>query len=119
MTESPADTGASSDLTSGEPLGHGPTRTREFEHLAEHGRFRMLVDGREVAVLDYRRLPDRWNIVHTFTDPAVRGFGVASDLVQYTLDAAREQGVRIVPTCPYVSWWVTERHPEYRDLIAD
>jgi predicted GNAT family acetyltransferase len=114
MTE----TAPQSDITRGEPLGWGPTRTRSFEHLAESGRFRMLVDENEVAVIDYRRLTGKWNLVHTFTDPAVRGFGVASDLVQYAMDTAREQQVKIIPTCPYVKWWLTERHPEYGDLIG-
>lgn len=108
---------AAPDITAGEPLGAGPTRTHQVEHLAEHGRFRLLVDGNEVAVLDYRRLPDRWNIVHTYTDPASRGYGVASELVRAALDAAREQGVGIVPTCPYVSWWL-EQHPDYADLVV-
>ena len=65
-----------------ERLGAGPTRTNSIEHLPEHGRFRLLIDDREVAVLDYRKLPGTWNIVHTYTDPASRGYGVASDLVR-------------------------------------
>ncbi len=106
------------DLSSMERVGAGPTRTNVVEHLEEHGRFRLLIDNREVAVLDYRRLPGTWNIVHTFTDPASRGYGVASDLVRATLDTARKAGVKIIPTCPYVSWWI-EQHDGYEDLVAD
>jgi len=109
---------ADSDLTSLEPLGAGPTRTHQIEHLAGHGRFRLLIDGREVAVLDYRKLPGKWNIVHTYTDPASRGYGVASDLVRGVLDAARAEGVKVIPTCPYVSWWIYEYQPGYEDLVA-
>ena len=109
---------ADSDLTSLEPLGAGPTRTQSVEHLAGHGRFRLLVDGREVAVLDYRKLPGNWNIVHTYTDPASRGYGVASDLVRGVLDTARAEGVKVIPTCPYVSWWIYEYQPGYEDLVA-
>ena len=107
----------SQGLSSMEQLGAGPTRTNVIEHLQEHGRFRMLIDDREVAVLDYRRLPGVWNIVHTYTDPASRGYGVASDLVRAALDAAREEGLKIIPTCPYVSWWI-EQHDGYEDLVA-
>ena len=106
------------DLSSLEPLGAGPTRTHVVEHLSAHGRFRLSIDGREVAVLDYRRLPGTWNIVHTYTDPASRGYGVASDLVRAVLDTAREQDVKIIPTCPYVAWWITEYQPGYEDLVA-
>ena len=70
------------DLANLEPLGAGPTRTREIEHLKSHGRFALMIDGREVAVVDYRRLPGKWNIVHTYTEPASRGYGVASDLIR-------------------------------------
>ena len=98
-------------------LGAGPTRTHVVEHLEEHGRFRLLIDGREVAVLDYRRLPGVWNIVHTYTDPAARGYGVASDLVRGALDAARDRGVKIIATCPYVAWWI-DKHDNYEDLLA-
>ena len=106
------------DLSSLEKLGAGPTRTGAVEHLPAHGRFRLLVDGREVAVLDYRRLPHTWNIVHTYTEPASRGYGVASDLVRSVLDVARAEGFKIIPTCPYVAWWIGE-HSGYEDLVAD
>ena len=105
------------DLTNLEPLGAGPTRTRSIEHQKSHGRFALTIDGREVAVADYRRLPGRWNIVHTYTEPASRGYGVASDLVREVLNEAREEGVKVVPTCPYVAWWIGD-HPDYEDLVA-
>ena len=89
-----------------------------IEHLEGHGRFRLLIDGREVAVLDYRKLPGKWNIVHTYTEPASRGYGVASDLVRAVLDTARAEGVKVIPTCPYVSWWINEYQPGYEDLVA-
>lgn len=105
------------DLANLEPLGAGPTRTREIVHLKSHGRFALTIDGREVAVVDYRRLPGKWNIVHTYTEPAARGFGVASDLIREVLNAARAEGVAVIPTCPYVAWWIGE-HRDYEDLVA-
>ena len=105
------------DLANLEPLGAGPTRTRKIEHLQSHGRFALTIDGREVAVVDYRRLPGKWNIVHTYTEPAARGYGVASDLIREVLDAARAEGVTVLPTCPYVAWWIGE-HRDYEDLVA-
>ena len=62
-------------------------------------------------------MPGKWNIVHTYTDPASRGYGVASDLVRGVLDAARAEGVKVIPTCPYVSWWIYEYQPGYEDLV--
>ncbi len=105
------------ELSSTQRLGASSTSTNIVQHLQEHGRFRMLIDDREVAVLDYRRLPSIWNIVHTYTDPASRGHGFASDLVRAALDAARDEGVKVIPTCPYVSWWIAG-HGGYQDLVA-
>jgi predicted GNAT family acetyltransferase len=117
MTDQSQQAGAG-DLSQMERVGAGPTRTKVIEHLADHGRFRLLIDGREVAVLDYRRLAGKWNIVHTYTDPASRGYGVASDLVRSVLETAREEGVKVIPTCPYVEWWIDEHRPDYEDLVA-
>jgi predicted GNAT family acetyltransferase len=43
---------------------------------------------------------------------------VASDLVRSVLDTARAEGVKVIPTCPYVSWWINEYQPGYEDLVA-
>ena len=106
------------DISALEPLGAGPTRTKVVEHLPTHGRFRLLIDNREVAVVDYRKLPGTWNLVQTYTEPASRGYGVASDLVRSVLDAAGKEGVKVIPTCPYVAWWINEHRSGYEHLVA-
>lgn len=81
------------------------------------GRFRALVEGREVAVLDFRVVDGRWDLVHTHAEPAARGTGIASRLVRFALDRARVEGVQIIPSCPYLPVWL-DRHPTYQDLVA-
>jgi uncharacterized protein len=88
-----------------------------IEHLADRGRFRVVDQGKQVAELDYTALPGIWDLTHTYADPAYRGTGLSSRLVQHVMDAAREAGVKIVPSCPYVPVWL-QRHPEYADLVA-
>ncbi len=84
-------------------------------HETERRRFVVDVDGREAA-LTYRRLgEDTLDLDHTYTPPAARGRGVASALVRAALDHARKEGLRVLPTCPYVASWL-EHHPEYADL---
>jgi predicted GNAT family acetyltransferase len=46
-----------------------------------------------------------------------RGGGIASHLTTHALDYARERGLKIVPSCPFVAAYIA-RHPEYRDLLA-
>ena len=56
-------------------------------------------------------------LVHTEVAPALRGQGVAEALAEAAFDYAREHGLRVVPTCPYVQRWLT-KHPEQRDLVG-
>ena len=38
-------------------------------------------------------------------------------LATSALDYARREGMRIIPSCPYVKAYI-DRHPEYEDLVA-
>lgn len=88
-----------------------------IEHLSARSRFRLSLDGQEAVVLDYVDRPGVWDIVHTYSDPRFRGTGVASTLVQRVFDEARAAGLTIIPSCPYISVWLS-RHPRESDLIG-
>lgn len=55
---------------------------------------------------------------HTYVPPALRGKGIAADLVKTALDFAREEGLKVKPNCSYVRLYM-RRHPEYHDLTAE
>src|ERR1700712_2351549 len=97
--------------------GDGGVHHLTIEHLTARSRFRLLRDGEEAVVLDYVDRPGIWDIVHTYADPKFRGTGVAAQLVRHVFDQARSSGVRIIPSCPYISVWVTW-HPAEADLIV-
>jgi len=78
-------------------------------------RFHAEIDGHR-ARLDYLRHDRTLNLVHTEVDPALRGKGVGEAVVRHALDTARLQGLKVIPTCPFVKKFV-ERHPEYQDLV--
>ncbi len=80
-------------------------------------RFEM-ASGDAVASAEYRRAGDRIVLVHTEVPEALSGQGVGSKLVRGTLDAVRAEGSKVVPRCGFVAAHI-ERHPEYRDLLAD
>lgn len=69
------------------------------------------------GVLEYHLSGERMEIRHTFVPAALRGRGIAGQLVRAALDHARAEGLRVVPSCPYAAEWI-ERHPDYADLVA-
>jgi predicted GNAT family acetyltransferase len=72
--------------------------------------------GDSVAVLTYRRRPGQITFIHTGVPPAIEHHGVGSRLAQVALDAARADGLTVVPNCPFVAEYIRE-HPEYADLL--
>lgn len=51
------------------------------------------------------------DLVHTFVPPGHRGEGIGETLVESALAHARENGLRVRPSCPYVRSWL-EEHPD-------
>lgn len=88
-----------------------------IEHDAARGRFRLSMRGAEAVVLDYVSRSGSWDIVHTYADPAFRGTGAASRLVQHVFDQAAAAGLQIVPSCPYIPVWVG-RHPAAAAMLV-
>ncbi|SRR5258708_25012429 len=79
-------------------------------------RFEMDI-GEELAVVDYHLGTGKMVITHTFVPPAARGQGVAEKLVRSALEAARTEGLSVVPECSYVAAFI-KRHPEFHSLLA-
>ena len=65
-----------------------------------------------VGVLEYRRKEGVIFLNHAETALAHRGKGIAGQMVLKAMQAAREQGEKVVPVCPYVRDWVSQ-HPEW------
>jgi predicted GNAT family acetyltransferase len=77
-------------------------------------RFELDVEG-TVAFADYRLTPDTVIITHTETPRALRGRGIASDLLKGALDIIRADGLKVVAGCGFVVDYL-RKHPEYADL---
>ena len=45
---------------------------------------------------------------HTFTDPSMRGQGIARKLVERVADYARENELKLLATCPYAKKVLSE-----------
>ncbi|MCK9895658.1 GNAT family N-acetyltransferase [Frankia sp. AgB32] len=75
-------------------------------------------EGELAGLVQYQRRPDRIVFVHTEVLPEYEGRGVGSALAAAALDAARQQGLAVIPECPYIRGYI-DRHPDYADLVAD
>jgi len=82
----------------------------------DKNRFELHV-GHEVAFADYRVTPSAVIITHTETPRALRGRGIASELVRGALDLIRSDGKKVIAGCDFVADYLRE-HPEYADLVA-
>ncbi len=96
----------------------GPAATPlDIQHEAAAHRFVARIGGVE-AVLEYAAVDFKTlDYHHTFVPPALRGGGVASQLTEYALRYARDNGFKVRSTCPFVARYLT-RHPEFRPLIG-
>ena len=74
------------------------------------------VDGHRIR-LDYGLSGGVLTITHTEVPYALRGRGLAGQLVRAAFEHARQAGLTVVPRCSYAAEW-SARHPEYADIVA-
>lgn len=92
---------------------------RQSAHVRDNsgkGRFELEIGG-EIVVAEYRLGDGAIVFTRTYTPPALRGRGVASELIRAALLAARERGLKVQTTCSFVADYL-KRHPEFSDLYA-
>ena len=77
-------------------------------------RFELDVEG-TVAFGNYRLSPDAVVITHTETPRALRGRGIASELVKGALELIHADGLKVVAGCGFVVDYL-QKHPEYADI---
>jgi predicted GNAT family acetyltransferase len=79
------------------------------------GRFELDVEG-EVAFANYRLASSTVIITHTETPRALRGRGIASELVEGALELIRADGLKVIAGCGFVVDYL-RKHPESADLV--
>jgi len=88
----------------------------KVEHDEAASRFFVRVDGDE-AELAYTRVGPRLiDLQHTYVPESARGHGLAEAMAEAAFDYAKERGLRVVPTCPFVRRWLAS-HPERAKLV--
>src|SRR4029079_7301022 len=79
-------------------------------------RFELDVDG-AVAFANYRVTPAAVVITHTETPRALRGRGIASELVKGALELIRADGHKVIAGCGFVVDYL-RKNPEFADLTG-
>jgi len=86
------------------------------EHQERENRF-IVRFGDDEAELAYSRPGPRLiDLEHTYVPQSARGQGVAEALATAAFEYAREQGDKVIPSCPFVRGWL-RAHPELADLV--
>ena len=78
-------------------------------------RFELDLNGRTAAAY-YQLSPGVITFTHTEVPPEMAGHGIGSQLVRGALEAARAQGLKVVPKCPFVAAYMA-KHAEFNDLL--
>ncbi|MBI4395289.1 MAG: N-acetyltransferase [Candidatus Omnitrophica bacterium] len=69
------------------------------------------------ALLQYEREGNTLNFHHTFVPPALRGKGLAEQVVTAGFKYAADHHLKVIPTCPYVAKLVMKK-PDWKQWIA-
>jgi uncharacterized protein len=89
----------------------------EVIHEKENERFVIYAEGYEVYV-EYKIRDNKVDLNHTYTHPALRGKGLAAQVVRAAFEFAKENNLKVIPTCSYVQAFVSKNN-EFRELISE
>lgn len=82
----------------------------------DHSRFEIDLGNGETAFAAYNLLPGTIRFYHTVVPESHGGRGLGTALIQAGLAAARERGLKVIPTCPFFREYL-RRHPDEQDIV--
>ena len=82
----------------------------------EKKRFETEVEGK-LALIEYIRAQNKVYLTHTEVPKELEGKGVASSMVKQVLQQIKDEGLELVPLCPFVAAYL-KRHPEWKEILA-
>ncbi len=83
----------------------------------DQNRYEVHDGGRLAGFAQYKLRPNRIAFIHTETDPAFSGRGMARLLVAEALEDVRRRGLAVLPFCPYVRKVIASDPERYLDLV--
>lgn len=85
---------------------------------SDRERYEIRIDGKLAGFVKYRLRPEAIELVHTEINDEFEGRGLGSRLIAFALDDARERGLAVLPTCPFVNDYI-QRHRQYVELVPE
>lgn len=80
-------------------------------------RYELHVNG-SMAKIDYQRNGSQIFLNHTEVPPELGGKGIGSKLVSLVLEDIDQQGLRLIPFCPFVKKYI-QKHPEWNRILVN
>jgi predicted GNAT family acetyltransferase len=91
--------------------------TTVLAHEPDASRYALYVDDALAALVDYRVQGDRVAFHHTYTEPRLRGQGLAARVVEFAVNDVEATGTKAISAdCSYVADWF-QKHPERGDML--
>lgn len=86
------------------------------ETEGQKGRYVFTKDGHEAEMTFSIASPTLRIVDHTDVPDALRGTGAGRVLVAHLVEAARAEGFKIIPLCPFVNA-ERRKHPDWADVF--
>ncbi|HTN46179.1 MAG TPA: GNAT family N-acetyltransferase [Flavipsychrobacter sp.] len=84
-------------------------------HNPEQNRFETVVEG-ETAHVDYILHDDSIALTHTIVPDKIGRRGIATELVKYAFEYAKEHGLAVKPYCSFVVAFLN-KHESYQEQL--
>jgi uncharacterized protein len=95
----------------------GSAAEAEVVDVPQASRYELRLGGRLVGLAAYHRRDGRIAFTHTEVDDSLEGRGFGSRLAAAALEKAGQEGLEVVPLCPFIARYI-ERHPDFERLVA-
>lgn len=92
----------------------------EVKHreIGSKGVFYIEIDNEKLAEMSYSKAGDKLIIIdHTEVSEKLKGKSAGKQLLQTTVDYARQHQIKILPLCPFAKS-VFDKTPEYKDVLS-
>lgn len=73
-------------------------------------RFEALQPDGEYVFLEYRWLKGSMVLMHTFVPPSARGSGKGEEIVQFVLDHAKNNNLKVIAYCPFAVKYIKDHN---------